>query len=126
MTETNETRLIYDGDCGFCTRSAQWISSKWAAGPKIVSWQQLGDQELLALGLTQRDVAAAAWWADENGQLHRGHRAVGKALVQAGGPYGLLGRVLLIPPISWVAAAGYRLVARFRYRLPGGTPACRT
>jgi predicted DCC family thiol-disulfide oxidoreductase YuxK len=26
--------------------------------------------------------------------------------------------------LRWLAAAGYRLVARNRHRLPGGTPAC--
>ena len=36
----------------------------------------------------------------------------------------LLGWLIATPPWSWLAAAGYDFVARFRHRLPGGTPAC--
>ncbi|PXX54790.1 hypothetical protein DFR70_12384 [Nocardia tenerifensis] len=31
---------------------------------------------------------------------------------------------MLIPPINWLTAALYHLVAVNRHRLPGGTPAC--
>ncbi len=41
------------------------------------------------------------------------------------GPWAVAGRILLAPPVSWVAPLGYRLVARYRHRLPGGTPACK-
>jgi predicted DCC family thiol-disulfide oxidoreductase YuxK len=36
-----------------------------------------------------------------------------------------VGRILLSPPMRPLAAVGYRIVARYRYRLPGATPACR-
>jgi predicted DCC family thiol-disulfide oxidoreductase YuxK len=42
----------------------------------------------------------------------------------AGGAWGLVGRVLLIPPVSWLAALGYELVAHNRSKLPGATDAC--
>ncbi|MGH9170291.1 MAG: hypothetical protein ACRD0Z_05400, partial [Acidimicrobiales bacterium] len=35
------------------------------------------------------------------------------------------GRALSVPPLRWLAAAVYPVVARVRHRLPGGTPACR-
>jgi predicted DCC family thiol-disulfide oxidoreductase YuxK len=125
VTIARDARLIYDGDCGFCIRSAQWIGSKWPPGPQVVAWQSLDDPALLAVGLNQQDVTEAAWWIDEDGRLSRGHRAVGKALLRADGAYALIGRLLLAPPFSWTAALAYRLIARFRHRLPGGTPACR-
>jgi hypothetical protein len=31
---------------------------------------------------------------------------------------------MLLPPVSWLAAGVYSLVAANRMRLPGGTPAC--
>jgi predicted DCC family thiol-disulfide oxidoreductase YuxK len=40
-------------------------------------------------------------------------------------PYRLLGRAMQHPPVSWVAAPAYRLVAKYRYKLPGATDACR-
>jgi predicted DCC family thiol-disulfide oxidoreductase YuxK len=45
--------------------------------------------------------------------------------IAIGGAWSVLGRVMLIPPFSWLAAGVYRLVARYRYRLPGATDACR-
>jgi hypothetical protein len=34
------------------------------------------------------------------------------------------GFLLATPPFSIVAALGYNVLARYRHRLPGGTPAC--
>jgi predicted DCC family thiol-disulfide oxidoreductase YuxK len=50
---------------------------------------------------------------------------VARALLRAQQPWSLLGRLLLLPPISWIAPFSYRVVARYRYRLPGATPTCR-
>jgi predicted DCC family thiol-disulfide oxidoreductase YuxK len=36
-----------------------------------------------------------------------------------------VGVVLQVPPISWLAALVYVVVAKNRHRLPGGTPACK-
>lgn len=118
--------LVYDGDCGFCTASATWIASRWKgpAPPEAVAGQRLGPEGLERLGLSAGDVARAAWWV-EGGRAFGGHRAVGRALVAAGGGWGRVGRILLSPPMRPLAAVGYRIVARYRYRLPGATPACR-
>jgi predicted DCC family thiol-disulfide oxidoreductase YuxK len=119
--------LIYDGDCGFCSASAAWIQAKWRPGgaAKTVPWQRLGEAGLERLGLTARDTGRAAWWV-EDGQKSDGHLAVGHALAAAGGAWGFVGKTLLVPPVRWLAAAGYPVVARYRYRLPGGTSACKT
>jgi predicted DCC family thiol-disulfide oxidoreductase YuxK len=37
----------------------------------------------------------------------------------------VLGRVLTLPGVHALAGLLYRLVAKYRYRLPGSTPACR-
>jgi predicted DCC family thiol-disulfide oxidoreductase YuxK len=117
--------LIFDGDCAFCTTTARWIAARWRIPAEAVPWQRLGQPGLDALGLTVTDVEHAAWWVDSAGRRFRGHRAVGHALLAAGGWRAGLGRVALVPPGSWVAALVYRAVARWRHRLPGGTPACR-
>jgi predicted DCC family thiol-disulfide oxidoreductase YuxK len=42
-----------------------------------------------------------------------------------GDPFHLLvARTMRAPGIRVLSAAGYRLVAKNRHRLPGGTPAC--
>jgi predicted DCC family thiol-disulfide oxidoreductase YuxK len=76
-------------------------------------------------GLSPQDVQNAAWWVDDVGRRERGHHAVGQALRSQGGLWQILSWFVLYPPTSWLAAGTYKLVARWRYRLPGGTPACR-
>jgi predicted DCC family thiol-disulfide oxidoreductase YuxK len=118
--------LIFDGDCGFCKRSARWIASGWPPDrAEAVSWQTLGPHGLEELGLSEADVRAAAWWIDAGGRPWRGHQAVARSLQLAKGWRRATGLGLMVPPLSWLARPGYYLVARYRYRLPGGSPACR-
>jgi predicted DCC family thiol-disulfide oxidoreductase YuxK len=115
-------RLLFDGDCGFCTSSADWLRRRTRAGVEVVPWQRV---DLDELGLTVEQVSGAAYWVDDAGENFRGHRAVGRALLRCGRGWKIVGWLCLIPPASWVAAGVYRLAARYRYQLPGGTPACR-
>jgi predicted DCC family thiol-disulfide oxidoreductase YuxK len=85
----------------------------------------LGTEKLAELGLSAELAKSQVWWVDPSGKLSGADRAIGKALVACRGWRRLAGRVILAPPASWVAPALYRLVARYRYALPGGTPACR-
>jgi predicted DCC family thiol-disulfide oxidoreductase YuxK len=113
--------LVYDGDCAFCTRTARRVERRLHGRADVQAWQFL---DLAALDLTVRDVTTAAWWID-GPRRDRGHRAIGRALVAVGGAWGVVGRLLLVPPVSWVARPVYALVARFRHRMPGATDACR-
>ena len=76
------------------------------------------------LGLTRDEVRSAAWWVDELGRS-RGHFAIARALTFGSGWSAVAGHALLVPPFRWIGAAVYPAVARWRHRLPGGTPACR-
>ena len=117
--------LIFDGDCAFCTAAAQRIAARWARPAQAVAWQRLGEGGLAELGLTLAEVRTAAYWVDERGHAFRGHRAVAKALTAGSSAQQAMGAVLLAPPVSWLARAGYWLVARHRQRLPGATDGCR-
>ena len=118
--------LIFDGDCGFCTSSANWAARGWSRPVQAQAWQLLGAEQLAELGLSVAQAQEAAWWVDPDGRLFRGHRAMGKALAAGGGWRRLVGLVILVPPGSWVAAGAYPVIARWRHRMPGGTSACRT
>lgn len=122
MATRAQGRLIYDADCGFCTRSARWLAQDGAAF-EIVSWQGLPD--LGALGLTVEDVTTAAYWQAGDGTLSRGADAIARSLVARGGVFALTGRVLLVPPVRQLAHLVYGRVAVNRHRMPGGTGACR-
>ena len=117
--------LIFDGDCGFCTSSANWVARSWPPGPTAVPWQHLGDDELTGLGLSTEQVREAAWWIDGSGRPFRGHRAMARCLSAGRGWKHVLGVLMEHPPLSWAGAAVYPVVVRYRHRLPGGTPACR-
>lgn len=125
VMETRTSWLLFDGNCGFCTSAARWIERSWPDSAEIVPWQAFGEEGLDAIGLTVRDVSQAAWWVDGRGRASRGHRAVGKALLAGGGWRAVVGVVILTPPICVIAAGAYWMVARYRYLLPGTTPACR-
>ncbi len=111
--------MVYDADCGFCTVSAEWLSRHGDCA--VVPWQRL---DLEAHGLTRDQVTTAAYWL-EPGTTRRGARAIAAAMRTCGPVYRVLGRLVDLPPVRPLAALVYGLVARYRYRLPGGTNACR-
>jgi predicted DCC family thiol-disulfide oxidoreductase YuxK len=117
--------LVYDGDCSFCSSSARWIAARWRGPEQAVAWQHLSADQLERFGLSLDDVRCAAWWVDRGGRTSRGHVAIARALRAAPGWPSVVGRILLVPPFRWLAAGAYPLVAHWRHRLPGGTPACR-
>ena len=117
--------LIFDGECGFCTAAALFVERGFRHGERAVPYQSLDGATLGALGLSQADVRAAAWWVGRDGRCERGHRAVGRALVAGGRGRAVLGWLCVMPPSSVVAAAVYRVVVRLRGRLPPATAACR-
>ncbi|MEU6621924.1 DUF393 domain-containing protein [Streptomyces litmocidini] len=113
--------LVYDGDCGFCTTSANFAERRVRPRCDIVPWQFA---DLDALGVTQERAEYEVLWVTPSGAVDGGAQAVAKALLSAGGAWAPLGAVLLLPGIRRVARGVYRLVAAHRHRLPGGTPAC--
>jgi predicted DCC family thiol-disulfide oxidoreductase YuxK len=112
--------LVYDGDCGFCTTCVE-ILERIGPDAEIVAWQ-LAD--LAELGITEEQAADAVQWIQIGGTVRSGHEAIAAALNTAGGIWKIIGRTILLPGISSMAAKLYGLVADNRYRLPGGTPAC--
>ena len=111
--------LVYDGHCGFCVRSARWIEARLPADARVKPWQSL---ELEELGLSRPDVQAAVWWIDDRDhspRRSRGAEAIGRALAEARGAWGVVGRLIVRPPLIWLARPAYALVAANRHRLPG-------
>jgi predicted DCC family thiol-disulfide oxidoreductase YuxK len=115
--------LVFDGACGFCTRVARWVERRVPPGTRVVPWHRVRD--LSRCGLTEEEAASAAWWIDAEGRRHRGHLAVAEALRAIGGGWRPVGAAIRVPPIRWLAAGVYELVARIRGHLPGTTPTVR-
>lgn len=113
--------LVFDGDCGFCTTWARrW--QRWSGLEHVEPWQFL---ELDELGLTPEMCSSAVQWVAVDGSVHAAEDAVVAALVYEGGLWALLGRAMALPGMHWLAGVTYRAVAKYRYSLPGGTPACK-
>jgi len=113
--------LVFDGDCAFCTTWVRRLERVLPVFPESQPWQWI---DYAALGLTRHDVTHYVWLLVEDGRF-RGHAAVAALLrSQPSLRWRFLGQLLITPPFSWAAAVGYALIARFRHRLPGGTPAC--
>ncbi|GAA3825754.1 hypothetical protein GCM10022226_53150 [Sphaerisporangium flaviroseum] len=114
--------LVYDGDCGFCRRCVDFGHDHLPVMPKVSRWQDL---DLEAHGLTLDEVTTSIQLMGPNGLRASGARAVAVMLaVQPGLWWRTAGRVMLVPPVSSAAEAVYRLIARNRHRLPGGTGTC--
>lgn len=114
-----ERTLIFDGECGFCTRAAQWAIDHAREPFAAVPYQATSPDRY---GLTVDQARERVWWIEDNVQLD-GHRAVGRILRACRGPWPVLGRAIATPPLSWAAVVGYELVSRVRHRLPGTRPA---
>lgn len=113
--------LLFDGDCAFCTRTAEIIRTQIPASGTVEPWQFA---DLAALGTTQAQAEHEVVWIGRDGRVYGGAQAIAHLLIDAGRWWVVLGWTLRIPPFRWIAHLLYRLVAVNRHRLPGGTPAC--
>lgn len=112
--------LLYDADCGFCTRVA-------GVAPRLrldLEVQALDAVDLAALGVDQRRARRELPYVGSDGTVTYGHLAVASALLTGPVPARMLGRLLGSRALDRPAAAGYRWVAAHRHRLPGGRAAC--
>lgn len=108
--------VVYDGDCGFCTALVEAASRRLHTPVSAVPWQRA---DLAALGVPEADARLALQWIGTDGTRLQGHRAVAAWLRGAGGGWRVLAALLTAPGLDAAAAAGYRLVAANRRRMPG-------
>src|SRR4051812_29562034 len=113
--------LVYDGDCAFCTSSVSFAERCLAPRCETTPWQFA---DLDSLGITRQRAEYELLWVTPSGVVRGGTQAVAKLLLSAGGGWRVLGALLTLPPLRWVAHGVYRFVANNRERMPGGTPAC--
>lgn len=114
--------LIFDGDCGFCTTTANWITKNSAVPVDAQPYQWA---KLAEFGLTEKEAAAKVQLIS-GGKIYAGHHCMAKLLlIQPNALLKLLGAVMVMPGVEPISAKVYEWVAANRQRLPGGTPACK-
>jgi len=113
--------LIFDGDCGFCTTSVDWLRRHLPVMPASAPYQWT---DLAAYDLTTAEASAKLRMVVD-GRVFAGHLAVSAILRrQPSARWRFAGWLIASPPFSPIAGIAYALVAKNRQRLPGGTPAC--
>ena len=108
--------LVYDADCGFCTRSAHWLDEA------PIAWHTL---DLDALHVTQGEADANAGYLEDGKITDLGADAIIAALRAKRGSGRLLGLLMATPGIRQIAHLVYPRIAANRHRMPGGTAACK-
>ena len=88
---------------------------------RLVPWQFT---DLAALGTTAERAQREALWVASDGTIYGGAAAFAEWLKFRGGAYGVVGRGINLPVIRALAAVVYRVIAKNRHRMPGGSPAC--
>ena len=114
--------VLFDGDCGLCTRAAARLE-RWAAPGAIeyVSFREPGALRRFPQ-VTAADCERALQLVLPGGRVFSGAEAVFRALATRVWLRPMLW-VYLVPGIRQATDAVYRLIARNRMRL-GGTTTC--
>lgn len=120
--------LLYDGTCGLCARSVQFILAREKPGRATIQFATLQGPTAAALlqGHPQlREVDSAIWVNDDTSPptvLVRSN-AVLAVLRYVGGVWGVVARISAIVP-RFIRDAVYDMVARTRYGIFGRDQSC--
>lgn len=114
--------LIFDGDCGFCTTTANYIVKNSKTPITAHAWQLI---DVTEYGILEPQAQRRVYMID-NSHAYGGHEAFAHILrLQKNPILSAIAFVMVVPPLCWLSRIGYALVAKFRHKLPGGTPACK-
>jgi predicted DCC family thiol-disulfide oxidoreductase YuxK len=114
--------LIFDGNCGMCTRVRNRLLKIDRAG-------RLRTEPMQAPGVPQRvgvdaeRLRESVWWLDSSGAVFAGAKAMNAALSTALGT-DLPLMLYRVPLMGRIQEVVYRWVAAHRYRFRGVTPLC--
>jgi predicted DCC family thiol-disulfide oxidoreductase YuxK len=101
QTRFDKPVLIFDGDCGFCTRSVN-VFKRLPIDAEVTAYQ-FADLQLY--GTTEERASYEVLWVDRSGRVHGGAQAIARLLVSAGGIYAVAGHLMRTPPSTSSPAA---------------------
>lgn len=114
--------FIYDGDCSFCTRSTKFIAG---TTPHFNAVASVNCIELLAkYGIDKRLTEEVAIWISSSGEVKLGAFAIAAALKKGNVLKRILGIIIDIFPINYLAKAVYRQIAKRRKFFGWGESSC--
>ena len=113
------TLLLFDADCGFCTR-AIGLAPRLRLAAEIASIQSTALEQLgVDSARAAREMPAVV-----EGHVVYGHNAIAAGLLTGPAPSRILGHIVGAPRFEWLFSNIYRWVAEHRHSLPGGTGSC--
>jgi len=110
--------LLYDGDCGVCSGTVQWVlANERAHFLRFAPLQSAAGVELRTLAGVSADVDSVLWAELRGGHVRIDLRssAILRVLSYVGGPWGWLVGLRFVP--AFIRDAAYRVFAKLRYRL---------
>jgi len=114
--------LFFDGACGMCTRSRNFLVRMDRTGKlQTEALQSPGTAQ--RLGIAPTSLLESVRWLDSSGAVYSGAEAANAAFSAAIGTRIPLA-IYRIPGVRVLEEAVYRWVAANRYRFPGTTPYC--
>lgn len=113
-------RLLFDGDCGFCTKSVAWLDRRGLLGYPAVPWQSVPADELPV----PEERLTTEVVLDRPVGVLGGADALAATVRASESRLRIAGTLVALPGVRALARAVYRVIARNRYRMPGAAAAC--
>ena len=116
--------LIYDGWCGVCTRTVDWVRAHDPDG-RVAALPSQTPGLAERAGLSREQVDRAAWAIDRAGRSYAGAAAINRTLAELHG-WRWLARLYALRGIRHAEDRGYRWFAAHRGRFArwGALPGC--
>lgn len=114
--------VIYDGDCAFCSSAARFAQRRVAPNLNYSPYQLT---ELTKYGITTEQAKSSLKFVKANGEVLSANFAVSQIMRNGNKFWRMLSVITTLPIIRSLAALGYKVTAKYRHKLPGGTPTCK-
>lgn len=114
--------VIYDGDCGFCTKTVIRLTK--CLGKKAPNFSTFQSIDLSEFNLTLDQVQMEMKYVDRNGRIWGGAHAFRNVFKDANGVWLLVAGLMSMPLIKQAASLLYRKIAVNRQKMPGASEAC--
>ncbi len=128
MIEAGKNYLLFDGDCGICTRSVEFARRIDRAGRFVIApYRSFSEADLAVYGISYDDCDRALQVITRKGRVYRGAFGVNYFLWRIL-PWSILVLLIYAVPILLIfELIGYRLVANNRHRISQwlGLTACK-